>query len=55
MLQGEGQPAIELDSVTEQYYESTSFGIAIEYDSQDTPSGFMLYQSGVQLWAEKIK
>lgn len=55
MLQGEGQPAIALDPVSEIFYESTSFGIAIEYDSKDTPSGFMLYQAGMQFRAEKIK
>lgn len=55
MLQGEGQPAIELEAVSETKYESSSFGIAIEFDSMDAPKEFILYQAGQQLRAAKIR
>ncbi len=54
MLQGEGQQAIALDPLSETKYESSSFGIAIEFDNKDTPNGFILYQAGIQFNAEKI-
>jgi len=55
MLQGQNQPAIELEPLSETKYESTAFGIAIEFDSKDTPNEFILYQAGQQLKAVKAK
>jgi len=55
MLRGEDQPAIELESISETKYESSAFGIAIEFDDKDTPKEFILYQAGQQLRALNIK
>ncbi|KAB3529879.1 serine hydrolase [Alkaliphilus serpentinus] len=55
MLQGEGQPAIELEPLSETKYESSSFGIAIEFDSKDTPKEFILYQAGQQFTAQLLE
>ncbi len=53
MMQGENQPAISLDPVSETKFESTSFSLAIEFDNKENPKSFILYQLGYEFKAER--
>lgn len=54
-LQGENQPAIELAPLSETTFESSLFGIAIEFNSIDSPTEFTLNQAGQQFKAVRLE
>ncbi len=53
MLQGEGQPPVELTPTSAVNFENKTYGIAIQYDDDINPTSFTLFQSGLSFEAIK--
>ncbi|MDW7661786.1 MAG: hypothetical protein SCL54_10250 [Bacillota bacterium] len=53
MLQGEGQPPVELTPTSAVNFENKTYGIAIQYDDEINPTSFTLFQSGLSIEAIK--
>lgn len=53
MLQGEGQPSVELTPTSSVNFENKTYGIAIQYDDELNPTSFTLFQSGLSFEAIK--
>lgn len=53
MIQGEGQPAFELDAISDVLFESKLIGISLMFDDVHQPTAFTLYQSGEEYIAIK--
>ncbi|MBE0450938.1 MAG: beta-lactamase family protein [Clostridia bacterium] len=53
MLQGEGQPAVDLTPTSAVNFENKTYGIAIQYDDEINPTSFTLFQSGLSFEAIK--
>jgi CubicO group peptidase (beta-lactamase class C family) len=51
MLQGEGQPAVDLTPTSSVNFENKTYGIAIQYDDEINPTSFTLFQSGLSFEA----
>lgn len=54
MLQGEGQPAVDLTPTSAVNFENKTYGIAIQYDDELNPTSFTLFQSGLSFEAIKL-
>lgn len=54
-FQGENQPSIQLDAISETEFIVAAAGISIKFDSREAPTEFILYQAGFEFTAERIE
>lgn len=54
-FQADGQPEFDVMPSSETEFESSIYGVVIKFDSKDTPTNFIINQSGQQFSAAKIK
>lgn len=55
MLQGEGQPSVEMEAIDEVTFVNDAVGIKIVFNAKVNPKSFVIHQSGVSFHATKIK